>query len=75
MFDSFSSLKFQFFFFFVSQATIYVLAGAFEDPDIIHVDDAVDPVRDLETKTEELRLKVLFDINYEMHGKYILGTL
>jgi len=34
------------------------LLGAFEDPDIIHVDDTVDPVRDLEIITEELRLKV-----------------
>lgn len=32
--------------------------GAFEDPDIIHVDDTIDPVRDLEVITEELRLKV-----------------
>lgn len=32
--------------------------GAFEDPDIIHVDDTVDPVRDLEIISEELRLKV-----------------
>ena len=32
--------------------------GAFEDPDIIHVDDLVDPVRDLETISAELRLKV-----------------
>ncbi|KAF9609792.1 hypothetical protein IFM89_018589 [Coptis chinensis] len=31
--------------------------GAFKDPDIIHVDDSVDPVRDLEVITEELRLK------------------
>ncbi|KAF9601696.1 hypothetical protein IFM89_022116, partial [Coptis chinensis] len=30
---------------------------AFEDPDIIHVDDSVDPVRDLEVITEELRMK------------------
>ncbi|GKA94590.1 OLA1 protein [Tanacetum coccineum] len=30
---------------------------AFEDPDIIHVDDIVDPVRDLEVITAELRLK------------------
>lgn len=35
-----------------------VNSGAFEDPEIIHVDDLVDPVRDLETITEELRLKV-----------------
>ncbi|KAJ6865173.1 obg-like ATPase 1 [Populus alba x Populus x berolinensis] len=32
-------------------------AGAFEDPDIIHVDDIVDPVRDLEVISAELRLK------------------
>ncbi|KAJ6727636.1 OBG GTPASE FAMILY [Salix koriyanagi] len=31
--------------------------GAFEDPDIIHVDDIVDPVRDLEVISAELRLK------------------
>lgn len=34
--------------------------GAFEDPDIIHVDDTVDPVRDLEIISAELRLKVCF---------------
>lgn len=33
--------------------------GAFEDPDIIHVDDTVDPVRDLEIISAELRLKVI----------------
>lgn len=33
--------------------------GAFDDPEITHVDDTVDPVRDLETISEELRLKVL----------------
>lgn len=31
--------------------------GAFEDQEIIHVDDTVDPVRDLEIISEELRLK------------------
>lgn len=36
----------------------YGVSGAFEDPEIIHVDDIVDPVRDLEVITEELRLKV-----------------
>lgn len=35
-----------------------VVLGAFEDPDIIHVDDSVDPVRDLEVISAELRLKV-----------------
>lgn len=41
---------------------IYVplVLGAFDDPEITHVDDTVDPVRDLETISEELRLKVLF---------------
>lgn len=39
----------------------YVI-GAFEDPDIIHVDDSVDPVRDLEVIGNELRLKVCVQI-------------
>lgn len=38
---------------------IFHVLRAFEDPDIIHVDDSVDPVRDLEVITEELRLKDL----------------
>ena len=44
-----------------------IFLGAFEDPDIIHVDDLVDPVRDLETISAELRLKVCFLLvsNYE----------
>lgn len=41
-----------------------VNSGAFEDPEIIHVDDIVDPVRDLETITEELRLKVFYVVNF-----------
>ncbi|XP_009115125.1 obg-like ATPase 1 [Brassica rapa] len=36
---------------------IFHVLRAFEDADIIHVDDIIDPVRDLETITEELRLK------------------
>lgn len=36
---------------------IFHVLRAFEDADIIHVDDTVDPVRDLEVITEELRLK------------------
>ncbi|KAI3764248.1 hypothetical protein L2E82_14254 [Cichorium intybus] len=36
---------------------IFHVLRAFEDPDIIHVDDIVDPVRDLEVITAELRLK------------------
>lgn len=32
-------------------------SGAFEDEDVIHVDGEVNPVRDLETIGEELRLK------------------
>lgn len=31
--------------------------GAFEDPDVTHVDGEVNPVRDFETISEELRLK------------------
>lgn len=34
-----------------------VFKGAFDDEDIIHVDGNVDPVRDIETIHEELRLK------------------
>ncbi|KAI3739593.1 hypothetical protein L2E82_30002 [Cichorium intybus] len=36
---------------------IFHVLRAFEDPDIIHVDDSVDPVRDLEVITTELQLK------------------
>ena len=42
----------------LSMLALLLLAGAFDDPDIIHVDDTVDPVRDLETISAELRLKV-----------------
>lgn len=34
-----------------------IVSGAFDDPDVIHVDGEVNPVRDLETISEELRLK------------------
>jgi hypothetical protein len=33
-------------------------SGAFEDPEITHIDDEINPVRDLETIGEELRLKI-----------------
>lgn len=36
---------------------IFHVLRAFDDADVTHVDDTVDPVRDLETITEELRLK------------------
>jgi len=36
---------------------IFHVLRAFEDPEITHVDDTVDPVRDMETISEELRLK------------------
>ncbi|KAF3789732.1 Obg-like ATPase 1 [Nymphaea thermarum] len=36
---------------------IFHVLRAFEDPDIVHVDDSVDPVRDLEVISRELRLK------------------
>ncbi|CAK7345898.1 unnamed protein product [Dovyalis caffra] len=36
---------------------IFHVLRAFEDPEIIHVDDIVDPVRDLDVISEELRLK------------------
>jgi hypothetical protein len=41
-------------------------SGAFEDPEITHIDDTVDPVRDLETIGEELRLKVC-RISVDLH--------
>lgn len=34
--------------------------GAFDDENVTHVDGSVDPVRDLETILNELRLKVRF---------------
>ncbi|KAF5742420.1 hypothetical protein HS088_TW09G00468 [Tripterygium wilfordii] len=37
---------------------IFHVLRAFEDPDIVHVDDTVDPVRDLDVISAELRLKV-----------------
>jgi obg-like ATPase 1 len=33
------------------------LLGAFDDPDVTHVEGEVDPVRDLDIISEELRLK------------------
>eukprot|EP00252_Welwitschia_mirabilis_P004747 TRINITY_DN15041_c0_g1_i1.p1 TRINITY_DN15041_c0_g1~~TRINITY_DN15041_c0_g1_i1.p1 ORF type:complete len:395 (-),score=84.98 TRINITY_DN15041_c0_g1_i1:473-1657(-) len=36
---------------------IFHVCRAFEDVEVIHVDDTVDPVRDLEVISEELRLK------------------
>ena len=51
------------------------MLGAFEDPDIIHVDDTVDPVRDLEIITEELRLKVCIISNFLNRNKLTFGPL
>lgn len=33
------------------------MLGAFDDPDVTHVEGEVDPVRDLDIISEELRLK------------------
>ncbi|KAK1375576.1 hypothetical protein POM88_031769 [Heracleum sosnowskyi] len=38
---------------------IFHVLRSFDDPEITHVDDIVDPVRDLETISQELRLKDL----------------
>lgn len=35
----------------------WFVSGAFDDTEVIHVDGEIDPVRDLETISEELRLK------------------
>ncbi|XP_066263762.1 obg-like ATPase 1 isoform X2 [Branchiostoma lanceolatum] len=42
---------------------IFHMTRAFEDEDIVHVDGEVDPVRDLETIWEELRMKDLEYLN------------
>lgn len=36
---------------------VCVCTGAFDDPDVTHVEGEVDPVRDLDIISEELRLK------------------
>ena len=41
----------------LSQCVIFPFPGAFEDEDVTHVDGDVNPVRDLGTIFEELRLK------------------
>lgn len=38
-------------------AVLVIQLGAFDDDEIIHVDNSIDPVRDLETIHEELLLK------------------
>ena len=46
---------------------IYHLVRSFESDEVIHVDDSVDPVRDLDTIQGELCLK---DLNTLARGKY-----
>lgn len=50
------------------------ILGAFEDRDIIHVDDTVDPVRDLEVISEELRLKVCLILQFLLYLNYNVGV-
>lgn len=40
----------------------FALKGAFDDDDVIHVEDDVNPVRDLEIISEELRKKVFDEL-------------
>jgi obg-like ATPase 1 len=40
---------------------LHTVFRAFEDAEITHVDDKVDPIRDMETISEELRLKFSLD--------------
>jgi obg-like ATPase 1 len=49
---------------------------AFEDDDIIHAEDTVDPVRDIETICNELRIKDISSMKSkkEMHGKAKQGA-
>ena len=42
----------------VNRIRIYLPSGVFEDDDITHVEGAIDPLRDMEIISEELRLKV-----------------
>ena len=42
---------------------IYHVVRTFEDPEVTHVEDSVDPIRDLEIITEELRLKDIEFVN------------
>ena len=42
--------------------------GAFEDEDIIHVENSVDPIRDMEIITGELRQKDIQTIEKCLHG-------
>merc|ERR1712156_502734 len=56
---------------------IFQMLRAFEDEDVTHVDGAVDPIRDLKTILEELRLK---DVEYftkqfnDMEKKCVRGS-
>ncbi|KAF5829420.1 P-loop containing nucleoside triphosphate hydrolase protein [Dunaliella salina] len=47
---------------------IFHVTRAFEDPDVIHVEDRVDPVQDLEIIHSELRLKDLTRVNNSMEA-------
>mmetsp|Transcript_6750 Transcript_6750/g.18084 ORF Transcript_6750/g.18084 Transcript_6750/m.18084 type:complete len:392 (+) Transcript_6750:62-1237(+) len=47
---------------------IFHVCRAFEDPDVIHVEDRVDPVQDLEIIHTELRLKDLARVNNSMEA-------
>lgn len=41
----------------------YLIAGAFEDDDVTHIEGDVNPVRDLEIISDELRLKDIEFLN------------
>ena len=49
---------------------IFHVCRAFEDPDVIHVEDRIDPVEDLEIIHAELRAKDLARVKteYEVRG-------
>lgn len=47
---------------------IYHVCRAFEDPDVTHVEDRVDPVADLEIIHSELRLKDIEKLEKEIEG-------
>ena len=54
---------------------IYHMVRLFDDSDVVHVDDSVDPVRDLETITHELCLKDLAYFEKEVERAHTRNRL
>lgn len=52
----------------------FIFLGAFEDDDVTHIEGDVNPVRDLDIISEELRLKDVefLNVHLEKLGKLVL---